>query len=253
MPGDAVSEARGVNNLGQIVGHSNPGSLPIDHGFLHTGEAGLTQLNAISSSFVADDVNDSGVAVGTDSSNAQRVDIVTGAAQPLGGVAPYESSRAFGVNAQGEVAGALSTAGGSCQVIARYADPAGWQILGGLGETNIGHGINSAGTVVGEGRARTGSLPSKRAVIFLNGVGALLYIDDLLEPDSEWSIYSAYDINDAGQIAGYAINTKTGLHAAVRLSPAAPLADVAAPATPQRIPSGARAPTTRRPPAWPVP
>jgi probable HAF family extracellular repeat protein len=229
LPGDSVSEARGVNNLGQIVGHSNRGSLPLDHGFLHTEDAGLTSLNAASSAFAAYGVNDSGMAVGTDASNAQRVDIVTDAAQLLGGIPPYGSSHAYGINAQGQVAGALTTAGGNCQVVARYADPTGWQILGGLGETNLGWGINSAGTVVGEGWARTGSLPSKRAVIFLNPVGALLYIDDLLEPGGEWSIYNAYDINDAGQIAGHAINTRTGRHAAVRLSPAGGIVPISTP------------------------
>lgn len=222
LPGDLVSEATGVNDAGRIVGHSNPRSFLSEHGFLYTPSAGMTALNALSSSFVPYDINESGVTVGTGYSTAQRVDSTTGLAQNLGTLAPYGFSHAYALNDTGQVAGALTSSSGNAQVVARYSDPTGWQVLGGLGGgrkvQNIGWGINSAGTVVGVGWPRTGETPAKRAVIYLDAVGSLLYVDDLLESGGAWSIVSAYDINDTGQIAGYARNRVTGKTAAVRLT-----------------------------------
>lgn len=236
LPGDLVSEATGVNEAGQIVGRSNPRSFLNEHGFLYTDGAGMTQLLP-GYTFVPQDINELGVAVGNGYGTAQRVDTTTGSATNLGALFPYGSSNAYAINHAGQIAGALTSSSGNSQVVARYADATGWQDLGGLGGgscsgcvQNIGWGINSAGTVVGTGWPRTGvTAPYQRAVIYLDSVGTLLYVDDLLEAGSEWSITVAYDINDAGQIAGYARNPLSGQTAAVRLSPVATLQVPAAP------------------------
>lgn len=226
LPTDLVSEATGVNNLGQIVGRSNPRSFLNEHGFLYTDRDGMTQLLP-GNTFVPQDINELGVAIGNGYSSAQRVDSTTGVGQSLGTLFPYGYSHAYALNDAGQVAGALTTSTGNGQVVARYADATGWQALGGLGGgscsgcvQNIGWGINSYGTVVGTGWPRTGTLaPYQRGVIYLDSVGSLLYVDDLLEAGSQWSLTSAYDINDTGQIAGYARNLVSGQRAAVRLSP----------------------------------
>lgn len=236
LPGDLVSEAKGVNELGRIVGRSNPRSFLQEHAFLFSPGAGMTAITAASDTFVAEDVNELGVVVGTGYSTAQRVDTISGATKDLGTLAPYGYSHAYAINDAGQVSGALTSSGGLSQVLARYSDATGWQVLGGIGGgssskpvQNIGWGINNAGTVVGVGWPRTGSTPAQRAVIYLDSHGSLLYVDDLLEAGSEWSIYQAYDINNVGQIAGYARNRVTGATAAVRLTPAGLLAVPAAP------------------------
>jgi hypothetical protein len=81
------------------------------------------------------------------------------------------------------------------------------------------------------GWPRTGSLPAQRAVIYLDSYGILLYVDDLVQAGSDWSVYAAYDINDQGQIAGYARNRVTGSTAAVRLTPVGVVAVPVAPSS----------------------
>jgi uncharacterized membrane protein len=236
LPGDLVSEAKGINELGLIVGRSNPRSFLQEHGFVFSPGAGMTAITAASDKFVPEDVNELGVVVGTGYSTAQRVDTISGATKDLGTLAPYGYSHAYAINDVGQISGALTSSSGQSQVLARYSDTTGWQVLGGIGVasgsnyvTNIGWGINNAGTVVGVGWPRTGTLPSQRAVIFLDSHGSLLYVDDLLEAGSDWSVYQAYDINDLGQIAGYARNRLTGATAAVRLTPVGTLGIPAAP------------------------
>lgn len=227
LPGDLVSEATGINDAGLIVGRSNPRSFLNEHGFLYSDAQGMTQLLP-GYTFVPQDINELGIAVGGGYSSALRVDTTTGAVQNLGALYPtYGYSHVFAVNDAGQIAGALTSSSGAEQVVARHNPATGWQVLGGIGGgscsgcvQNIGWGINSAGTVVGTGWPRTGAAaPYQRAVIYLDTAASLLYVDDLLEAGSGWSISVAYDINDAGQIAGYARNLSTGVTAAVRLSP----------------------------------
>jgi hypothetical protein len=94
----------------------------------------------------------------------------------------------------------------------------GWKILGGTGEHNVGNGINQWGDVVG-----TGLLASLRqGVIYTDNLGLLAMIDDLLFIPGSWRIMQAYDINDAQQITGWAIDNATGLRSAVLLTPVSP-------------------------------
>ena len=251
LPDDLVSEAKGLNEVGQIVGRSNPRSFLYEHGFLFTDSAGMAPITAVSNTFVAEDINEVGVTVGTGYSTAQRVDTATGLSTDLGSLAPYAYSYAYAINDAGVISGALTTASGNAQVVARYADATGWQVLGGIGGSssssvsNIGWGINSAGTVVGQGWPRTGSQPPQRAVIYLDSHGTLLYVDDLVEAGTPWSVYGAFDINDKGQIVGHARNWLTGATAAVRLTQVGTLA---VPAPPSGLTATPYAATTSQEP-----
>ena len=236
LPGDLVSEATGINDAGLIVGRSNPRSFLNEHGFLYTDGQGMTQLLP-GYTFVPQDITELGITVGNGYSTALRADTATGVFQNLGALFPYAYSHVYAINDAGQIAGALTSSSGAEQVVARHNPATGWQVLGGIGGRtthsyveNIGWGINSAGTVVGTGWPRTDTTPPyQRAVIYLDTAATLLYVDDLLEAGSGWSIYAASDINDAGQIAGYARNLSTGVTAAVRLSPVGTLQMPAAP------------------------
>jgi probable HAF family extracellular repeat protein len=78
----------------------------------------------------------------------------------------------------------------------------------------VGLGINALGQVVGtRGRTQT------RALLYTD-VAGLRDLDSLIDPTLGWVLRAANDINDAGQIVGYALNNFTGQTHAVRLRPA---------------------------------
>jgi hypothetical protein len=62
----------------------------------------------------------------------------------------------------------------------------------------------------------------RQGVFYSDSLGLLAMIDDLLFTPGSWRIMEAYDINDAQQITGWAINTQTGLRSAVLLTPVSP-------------------------------
>jgi probable HAF family extracellular repeat protein len=225
LPNDLASEATGMNDGESIVGHSNKRSaLDHENAFLYTSANGLTPLVA-GTSFVPQDINEHGMAAGNGWSSAGLLNTKTNSLASLPASDASHISFAYALNDNGQVAGAISSTSGNAQVVARYSAATGWQSLGGLGggsTQNIGWGINNVGTVVGTGWARTGTQVPQRGVIYLDSIGSLKYVDDLQETGSEWSVYAAYDINDAGQIVGRARNTTTSQSAAVRLSPVTP-------------------------------
>jgi hypothetical protein len=59
-----------------------------------------------------------------------------------------------------------------------------------------------------------------RAVLYTDE-GGLRDLDTLIDPSLGWVLLGAFDINDSGQIAGYAFNNLTGQTHAVRLQPMA--------------------------------
>jgi len=238
LTGQIVSAATGLNEPGAIVGHTNPRSFLSEQAFMYTDADGFTDLLP-EDTFVPQDINETNVVVGNGYSTAKRLDTATGAVTDLSAASLYTQSYAYALNDAGQVAGTVVSLFGLGQVVGRYTNGTGWQELGGIGGgscsgcvNNVGWGINNAGTVVGTGWPRTGvSAPYERGVIYLDAVGSLLYVDDLLESGSQWSISAAFDINDSGQIAGRARNLVTGQWAGVRLSPVtqSPTPDTTAP------------------------
>ena len=107
-----------------------------------------------------------------------------------------------------------STSGsGNSEQLFRYIDGRGLQNLGGTGEHNVALGINSSGQVVG-----TKGNSQKRGLLYTDAEG-LQDLNSLIDSSLGWVILGAHDINDAGQIAGYAFSNVTGLTHAVRLQP----------------------------------
>ena len=87
--------------------------------------------------------------------------------------------------------------------------------MGSLGGNSTARGINSAGLAVGYSLLQGSS--SVLHGTFWDG-STLIDLNDLLDPTQiGWTIRLAYDINDAGQIVGQAINS-SGQHRAVLLS-----------------------------------
>jgi probable HAF family extracellular repeat protein len=113
--GGATSEARGVNNLGVVVGLSDTNSGP--HAFLwqdgHMRDMGVLPGD---SSSRADHINDSGIIVGaSQGSGGARAFVWSNAAgmRPLSDSSESIYSEAFDVNSAGQVVGEVATALGT--------------------------------------------------------------------------------------------------------------------------------------------
>lgn len=211
------SEAWGVNNLGQVVGwsYTNGASLGV-HGFLYTEADGLVDLTPVSDTGYALDINDAGQVTGYKTAlfgfHAFRWQVGTFA--DLGVLPGFAHSFGWAINASGRVTGSSTSASGNSERLFRFTDGSGLQNLGGTGEHNVALGINASGQVVGtRGRIQT------RALLYTDEAG-LRDLDTLIDPSLGWVLLAANDINDAGQIVGYALNNFIAQTHAVRLRPA---------------------------------
>ena len=219
LPGGSESAAYAINDADQIAGTSDSGSSLSIRSFIFSPAKGMTDLGlgSTGTSARALDMNGSGLVAGYLGLQAFRWS-ATGGLDLLGSPEGWANSFVFAINASGQVAGSASGASGNAEVVARYTDGTGWRILGGRGEHNVGNGINQWGDVVGTGLL--GSL--RQGLIYTDNLGLLAMIDDLLFIPGSWRIMQAYDINDAQQITGWAIDNATGLRSAVLLTPVSP-------------------------------
>ncbi len=210
------SEARSVNSAGVTVGSSytDGGSFLGIHAFEADAGGTLTDLTPGTDTAVAAGINDSGQVAGYRNSQAFRWE--NGVFTDLG-TAGFGTSFASAINASGQVAGELGSSSGNAEVIFRYTDGVGMEILGGLGEQNIAFGINAEGDVVGSGRP-TLSGPFPSAFLFTDGDG-MVNLNALIDPASGWVLQGAGEINDSGQIAAWGSNQLTGAEHALRLTP----------------------------------
>jgi probable HAF family extracellular repeat protein len=198
----AYSEGWGINNLGQIVGTSHTGSGFGAHGFLYTQAAGLRDLTPDSDEGAATDINDVGQATGYKTAfggyHAFRWD--ARGFVDLGVLPSFAHSFGWSINAAGEVTGNSTSASGNSERLFRFTDGVGVQNLGGTGEHNVALGINALGQVVG-----CSGQSIRRALRYTDAAG-LQNLNQLIGPSLGWVLLCAMDINEAGQIAGYAFN-----------------------------------------------
>jgi probable HAF family extracellular repeat protein len=214
----SYSEARALNNLGQIVGtsHTSGGNMLGVHAFLYTQAAGLRDLTPGADEGVATDINDAGQVTGYKTAfggyHAFRWQAGAGFVD-LGVLAGFAHSFGSAINGPGQVAGNSTSASGNSERLFRYTDGVGLQDLGGSGEHNASWGINAVGDVVG-----CSGQSMQRALRYTDEAG-LEDLNTLIDPSLGWVLLCAFDINDAGRIAGYAFNNFTGATHAVRLQP----------------------------------
>lgn len=225
----AFSEGRGVNAAGVSVGHSytNGGSLPGIHAFRYDDMSGLVDLTPTTDDAHAEAINDVDQIAGWRNGRAFRRTGTT--FTDLGVPAGFARSFGYALNRFGQVAGHVSTASGNAERIFRYTDGEGLVLLGGNGEFNRASGINNAGDVVGEGRP----VPGLEQGFLYTDADGMQGLNALIDPDAGWFILGAGDINDAGQIAGWASGPQG--QRAVRLTPIDPGGPPAAPSALTRV------------------
>ena len=213
----SYSEGWAVNNFGQVVGSSytNGASFGV-HGFLFTQARGMVDLTPNSDTGSASDINDVGQVTGYKTAlggNYHAFRWKGGTFVDLGVLPGFAHSFGYAINALGQVAGNSTSASGNSERFFRSIAGGGLQDLGGTGEHNVAWGINRLGNAVG-----TRGSSQSRAVLFTDA-RELQDLNTLIDPSLGWVLLGAHDINDAGQIVGYAFNNFTGRTHAVRLQP----------------------------------
>lgn len=215
----SFSDGWGINNFRQVVGSSytNGGSgLSGVHAFLYSENDGMIDLTPDNDTGFAGDINDAGQVTGYMSAslgNYHTFRWQAGEFTDLGVLPGFAHSFGWAINAAGQVAGNSTSASGNSEQLFRSVFGGGLQNLGGAGEHNTAWGINASGDVVGTQGASQG-----RALLYTNS-GGLQDLNTLIDPSLGWVLLAAYDINDAGQIVGTALNNFTGQTHAVRLEP----------------------------------
>jgi probable HAF family extracellular repeat protein len=213
LPGKSV-EPHSINNAGDIVGFSFTGNgltgtTPKTTGFLlgHDGTfSALAPLPGGKTSKAAA-INASGVIVGQADQGTIAQQFATtwrdGVPTSLGGLPGATFGAALNVNADGAAVGFSTDLHGNHAVL--YAGGTVTDLnfpTFGTGKDVKATAINDAGTVVGTGDTFTGRSVQPRAVRFQ--AGQTQDLNTLIAPGSGYTLKTAFDVNDAGQIVGTA-------------------------------------------------
>jgi len=203
--GGTTSAATAVNDAGQVAGQSSTASSGWTHAFLWTGAGGMQDLGTFGGSYArAAAINNAGQVVGTaftqmfvpfrgstlSAVHAFLWDPASGG-RLLGQLPGDTASEAFDINDAGQVvgsSGSIATIFTFTHYVARENFLAQGGTLSGLGFSSADASINNNGQIVGAN--------------YLSQSGGRADLNDLLDPSQGWTIASAADINDAGQVVG---------------------------------------------------
>jgi probable HAF family extracellular repeat protein len=203
---NGVSEAKGVNNVGQIAGWYW-GAQGYSHAFLITG-GNMRDLGTLGGNHsYAYAINDAGQVVGEAdiSGGSSHAFLYTGGIMTDLDTRPGStSSEALAINGAGQVVGGANVNGGGMHAFLFAAGQ--MQDLGTLEgtTTSLACGINSSGQVVGYSYNLSGGAPRSA---FLYSGGVMTDLNTLIARSTGWSLQEANAINDAGQIVGWGYNS----------------------------------------------
>jgi probable HAF family extracellular repeat protein len=215
LPGNDQSQARSINDIGQIVGATEP-SGPIQ-AFIYynsamtpVGTLGGTQSSAYGINNHGQIVGDSWV---TNSGLSDTAFVYSnGTMQALGNLGNLTAIQGFAINDNGQITGYAGTGGSSTAVMRGFLLSGGTMTdlgnLGGLLTNVIPLAINNRAQIVGN---ISGAANASHAFLYSGGTMNLL--DNLIDPDSGWTLIHATGINNNGQIVGSGRNPSFDTHA----------------------------------------
>jgi probable HAF family extracellular repeat protein len=196
---DDYSLAYALNNSGQVVGNNftccNDDGGDIDRGFLYSNGA-MTDLGTLGGTYSsATAINNNGQIVGwsylTGDTGVHAFSYNNGTMTDLGAIPGGTSSGAHGINNLGQIVGLSDNR-------AFFYSNGIMTDLGTLGGSfSFAHGINDAGQVVGQ--SRMADEVTYHAFLYSNGT-----MTDLGTIPGG-TFYGATDINNNGQVVGYAV------------------------------------------------
>ncbi|MDR3439904.1 hypothetical protein, partial [Telmatospirillum sp.] len=203
------SQANAINSLGQVVGVHDLTTGASEAFFWQNGT--LTDLGwlpgvtsqSVASESVADGINDAGQIVGrsrTAQGDTHAVLWQNSTITDLGGLASSYYGEALAINAKGQIVGDSSFSNNSYNTHAVSWQNGTITDLGTLSgdDTSGAVAIDSAGDIVGWAGLSTGGV--NHAVMWQNG--KIVDLNSLLPANSGWTLYSASNIDDLGQIVG---------------------------------------------------
>ncbi|MCB1736496.1 MAG: DUF3466 family protein [Gammaproteobacteria bacterium] len=204
--GGTDSYARDISNGGQIVGDAQTGAGDY-HAALWSG-GGVTDLGTLGGAgSYGMAINESGVTVGYSllsdgTTNEAFIWDQSNGMQGLGNLGGT-NSEAHDINDSGAIVGFSNVSGGEVRGF-MYTDGGGMVDLGSLGgdEGSRAFAINNSGQIVGHSSYVSG-MPMTHA--FLYEDGGIVDLNTLLVGADGWNLIDARDINDAGQIVGFAM------------------------------------------------
>ena len=231
--GGARSQARGVNDAGQVVGYSLKSS-GYNHAFLWQNGAmqDLGTLGGANSMSMAFAINNAGQVVGHSTNAAYKLRAFrwSGGMADLGSLGG-DASYGYGINENGQVVGGSFLAPYPDNTFHAFRWGGGMQDLGTGGwDSSTAYGMNDNGQVVG--RVALNDNQTWNAILFggpiLGGTqstawdinndglivgesggqamlwedGQMKNLNSLIDPASGWTLQSARAINEKGQIVG---------------------------------------------------
>lgn len=228
------SRGNGINDSGQVVGHSGPDlTTTSTRAFIWDAANGMRDLGTLGGQYSqALSINNSGVVTGNAQTsiafeaNHAFIWDAAGGMRDLGTIAGSYSSGNF-INANGHITGASSISSDNREHAFLY-DGTRMLDLGAIGDNDFlsdrsaGYGINIHDEVVGYTyRPYTGGALYQVAFVYRDG--QMFDLETLVDASgADYRLFTATGINDAGQIAVDAKNVLTGQLRAVLLTPGAP-------------------------------
>lgn len=211
VPGAATIYA--VNNSGAMAGVMNESAV-----YWSSSDAPPTLITATGAIGIAFGLSDGGRIVGQaetadpDERVSRAFAYANGVAAGLVELGRGLSSSAQAVNERGQVAGFFEPARGRTHAF--LFEGGEMRDLDTMNNAySAAYGINDKGDVVGV----MFSSPNDDDQAFIASGGSMYNLNDLLDTREDWNLVEAWDINDAGQIAGYGI--KDGRDHAFLLTP----------------------------------